>query len=95
MEYVKLVESGNLDIEEKKTIELPKKYEKISRTGKAYIYLNTEDELLLGFHFDLSFPDGGSELVYSSGGEKLIKDNINDIYEISKKDKNWFIVYFN
>ena len=54
-----------------------------------------EDELLIGFYFDMSFPDGGSELVYSSSGEKLIKDNINDIYEIHQKDKNWFIVHFN
>lgn len=92
VEYVELVKSGAV---EEKIIELPKKYKKISRTGKAYIYLNNEDKLLVGFSFDLSFPDGGSVLMYSSGGKKLIKDNINDIYEIHQKDKNWFMVYFN
>lgn len=92
VEYIRIVELNN-DIE--KLTELPKKYKKISRTGKAYVYLNNENELLIGFHFDLSFPDGGSELVYSSGGIKLIKDNINDIYKIHQKDKNWFMVYFN
>lgn len=92
LEYIELVKSG--DVEEK-TIELPKKYKKISRNGKAYIYLNNENELLIGFSFDMSFPDEGSELVYSSGGKKLIKDNIGSIYKIHKKDKNWFMVYFN
>ena len=73
---------------------MPKKYEKTSRNKIAKVYLNSAEDTLIGFYLACAFYENYSQIIYSSGGEELIKNNINNIYEIEQKNENWFFVYF-
>lgn len=90
-EIVEKIKNGEIGYFEHNQIKLPDKYKKISIDKKAHIYLNKE-EILISFIVHESFPDEGSEIVYSSNGEKLIRENIDSINKIEKRDENWYYV---
>lgn len=91
---VKDISNGKLKISEYNIVNLPKKYEKTSRNKIAKVYLNSAEDTLIGFYLACAFYENYSQIIYSSGGEELIKNNINNIYEIEQKNENWFFVYF-
>lgn len=103
MEYKKYYNKRNKMVQEviKKNIsytnnivELPEEYKQISNNGKMYIYLNNKQDTLIGFSVYMSFPDEGSEIIYSSGGKRLIEENFNSVHSIEQRDNNWFYVKF-
>lgn len=91
-EVVDMIKNGSLESSEHKEVLLPNNYKKISDFGEIYVYLNNERETLIGFWINKSFPDGGNEIVYSSNGEKLIKENIGSIRKIEKRNNNWYFI---
>ena len=86
------VKKDKSKFKEKSKIKLEEKYEKLSRDGEITIFLNNEKESLIGFTISAGIPDEKTYLVYSSSGEKIIKDNIKLITEIEKIDKYWYYV---
>lgn len=92
IEIVNMIKDGSFTVSEHKKILLPNNYKKIAEYGEVYVYLNNGQETLISFWIDSPFPDNGTELIYSSGGIALIKENINSIRKIEKRNDNWYFV---
>ncbi len=86
------VEKDKSKFGENSRIKLDEKYEKLSRDGEIIIFLNNEKGSLIAFTISIGIPDGGTYLVYSSNGKKLIKDNVKLIDEIETINKDWYYV---
>ena len=76
-----------------KNIKLPI-YKYLSVDGEVYVYQNDEDGTQIGFWIHRGVLTGSEELMYSSNGEKLIKENETDhpIKRIKKLNKYWYYV---
>lgn len=73
-----------------KSVELPI-HSYTSLNGKIYIYKN-DDEQVFTFLISSMSTAGTSELVYSSGEEKLIRENIPGIEQLINLKKHWYYV---
>lgn len=96
-EIIELIKDGKLKEYSDNHILLPGEYKHLSESPYLYVPINYENELLVGFLFEAGFPDEDLWLIYSTGGEELIKENIDQsLYNnITKKDNNWYLVQFN
>ena len=75
-------------------VKLPKEYKKYSMSGEVTIYHNDEEGQVICFWIFRGMQSGSVQLMYSTGGEKLIKDNENGhpIINIEKLKDNWYYV---
>ena len=75
-------------------IVLPTEYKRISTGGEVFEYQNNKDGQVIGFWIFRGMLSGSTELVYSSGGEELIKANEtgHPITKIEKLKDNWYYV---
>ena len=72
---------------------LPDEYKMLSSSGEVFQYQNDEDGQVIGFWVFRGMLSGSVELVYSSGGEELIRANearIGPITRIEKLKNCWF-----
>ena len=93
MEVIDKIKNNELEIENG-NIELPDEYKKVSIDGEVYVYQNDEQATVISF-WVLRMPLSGSlELIYSSGGEQLIRNNEkgHPIVSINKIKENWYFV---
>ena len=74
-----------------KNARLPGKYNFTSSDGEIHIYQN-DDEQVICFWVFRGMLSGSVELVYISGNESLIYDNILDIYSVDKLKEHWYLV---
>lgn len=75
-------------------VKLPKEYKKYSMSGEVTIYQNDKEGQVICFWIFRGMQSGSVQLMYSTGGEKLIKDNENghSIINIEKLKDNWYYV---
>ena len=75
-------------------VKLPKEYKKYSMSGEVTIYQNDKEGQVICFWIFRGMQSGSVQLMYSTGGEKLIKDNENGhpIINIEKLKDNWYYV---
>ena len=75
-------------------VKLPKEYKKYSMSGEVTIYQNDKEGQVICFWIFRGMQSGSVQLMYSTGGEKLIKDNENGhpIKKIEKLKDNWYYV---
>lgn len=73
---------------------LPKDMKYLSQTGVVYVYQNDKDGLQVGFYSFRGMQSGSCYLMYSSGGEKMIKKNEtgHPIIQIKHIKDNWYYV---
>lgn len=74
---------------------LPDEYKMLSSSGEVFQYQNDEDGQVIGFWVFRGMLSGSVELVYSSGGEELIRANeahIGSITRIEKLKNCWFYI---
>ena len=73
---------------------LPNKYKKVSTSGEVHVYQNNEKGRLISFWVFLGMMSGSYEVMYSTGGEELIKDNESGhpIRSIEKLKDKWYYV---
>ena len=78
-------------------VKLPKEYKKYSMSGEITIYQNNKEDQLICFWIFRGMQSGSVQLMYSTGGEELIKDNENGhpITNIEKLKDNWYYVETN
>lgn len=97
IELIEKIKLGAIEVEENKEIKLPSEYVGLADNDSIYVYLNEADETLIAFLYKAGFPDEAQYLFYSSGGQKLIEENVDkSLYKvITKKDENWYFVQFN
>lgn len=95
-ELIQLVETYQLEYDENGLLI---NLDKVSLDGLASndrIYVRyQEEELVIEFIINSGFPDEGQSLVYSSSGEKLLKENIYDYAYIEKLEDKWYKVQYN
>lgn len=96
-EVVQLIKDGELERDSDNHVMLTGEYQKLSEVSYAYVPELEGEDLLVGFVYEAGFPDEDLWLVYSNGGEELIKENIDaNLYRsIKKKEENWYFVQFN
>ena len=94
LEIIKMVEDKKLKIDEFGNVDLPYKYKKVSISGEVFVFQNDEEGKVIGFWVLRGVQSGSVQLIYSTGGEKLIRDNEtgHPIISIDKLKDNWYYV---
>lgn len=94
LEIIKMIEDNKLEVDDLGNVELPEKYKKVSTGGEVAVYQNAKDGKVIAFWVFRGMQSGSVQLIYSAGGEKLIKDNEtgHPIVSIDKLKDNWYYV---
>ncbi|MBR3270522.1 MAG: hypothetical protein IKI59_01265 [Clostridia bacterium] len=74
-----------------RNVVLPFGYKRLSASGEVFQYQNDENGQVIGFYIFRGLAVTGSvELVYSSGGEELIRANVHSIEELTPLKEHWY-----
>ena len=94
LEIIKMIDDNELKVDEYGNVALPLKYWKTSSSGEVHVYQNDVNGKVIGFWVFRGIQSGSRELIYSTGGEKLIRDNEggHPIVSIEKLKENWYYV---
>lgn len=94
LEIIKMIEDNKLEVDDLGNAKLPNKYKKVSTGGKVKVYQNDEGGKVIAFWVFRGVQSGSVELIYSTGGEKLIRDNEkgHPIVSVDKLKDNWYYV---
>ena len=94
LEIIKMVEDKKLKTDEFGNVDLPYKYKKVSISGEVFVFQNDEEGQVIGFWVFRGVQSGSVQLIYSTGGEILIRDNEtgHPIISIDKLKDNWYYV---
>lgn len=94
LEIIEKVKNNEIEIDEDGNADLPKKLKKLSSDREITVYQNDEDGQVICFWIFRGMLSGSHQLMYSSGGEKLIKENEtgHPIINIKKLKENWYYV---
>ena len=76
-------------------IELPDGYRCLSSDGTAYLYQNDENGQVICFWVYRGVLGDAAEVIYSSGGEELIRSNRINIMSLEKLKDHWYYVITN
>lgn len=91
---IEMVKKNKISPDEYSNAKLPSNYKKLSTSGEIYIYQNDDNGMVIGFWIFRGMMSGSTELIYSTGGEKLIRENESGhpIVSINKLKENWYYV---
>lgn len=91
---IEKVKDNKIEIDENGNANLPKKLKKVSSDGKITVYQNNDDGQVICFWIFRGLLSGSNQLMYSTGGEKLIRENEtgHPIIQIKKLKDNWYYV---
>ena len=94
LEIIKMIEDNKLKVDDLGNDKLPNKYKKVSTSGEVAIYQNDEDGKVVAFWIFRGMLSGSVQLVYSSGGEEIIRSSEieHPIVSIDKLKDNWYYV---
>lgn len=92
---VEMVRSGELKSEDgSENVILPRGYKLCSASGEVYVFQNDDRGQVIAFWVYRGMLSGSMELVYSTGGEALIRANENGhpITTVEQLKDNWYYV---
>ena len=94
LEVINMIKNNELKSDEIGNVTLPNKYKKISTSGQVFVYQNNEEGQVVGFWVFRGILSGSIKVIYSNGGEDLIKSNEegHSITKIEKLKDNWYYV---
>ena len=95
LEIVAMIKTGELQPKDEiGNVVLPSGYGRLSSDGEVFVYQNDENGQVISFWIFRGMLSGSIELVYSSGGEELIRANESGhpITKIERLKENWFYV---
>lgn len=94
LEIIEKVKNNKIKIDEYGNADLPKKLRKLSSDGEITVYQNDENVQVICFWIFRGMLSGSHQLIYSSNGEKLIRENEtgHPITKIKKLKDNWYYV---
>jgi len=94
LEIIDKITNNELKPDDLGNVKLPKEYKKYSMSGEVTVYQNDKEGQVICFWIFRGMQSGSVQLMYSTGGEKLIKDNENGhpIINIEKLKDNWYYV---
>jgi len=91
---IEMIVKGELKADDIGNVKLPNKYKKTSTSGEVALYQKNEEGIVVAFWVFRGMLSGSVQLIYSTGGEQLIKDNEtgHPIVSIKKLKNNWYYV---
>ena len=94
LEIIRMIEDNKIKVDDLGNAKLPDKCKKVSTSGEVAVYQNDEDGKLIGFWVFRGMLSSSVQLVYSTGGEQLIRssDIEHPIVSIDKLKDNWYYV---
>ena len=95
LEIVEMIKNDQLQPkDELGNVVLPVGYGRLSSDGMVFVYQNDESGQVIGFWIFRGMLSGSVELVYSTGGEDLIRANESGhpITKIERLKENWYYV---
>lgn len=94
LEVIELVKNEKLEQNYGTLHKIPDKYSKLTKDGLIVVYQNDDDGVQIGFYVFRGMQTGSCYLMYSSGGEDMIKKNESGhpIIQIENFDGNWYYV---
>lgn len=97
LEIIKMIEDNRLEVDDLGNSKLPDKYKNVSTSGEIFVYQNNEEGIVIAFWVFRGMQSGSVQLIYSTGGEKLIRDNEtgHPIASVDKLKDNWYYVVTN
>lgn len=97
LEIIKMIEDNRLEVDDLGNSKLPDKYKNVSTSGEIVVYQNNEEGIVIAFWVFRGMQSGSVQLIYSTGGEKLIRDNEtgHPIASVDKLKDNWYYVVTN
>lgn len=94
LQIIEKVKNNEIEIDEYGNAELPKKLKKLSSGGEITIYKNDKEGQVICFWIFRGMLSGSHQLIYSTNGEKLIKENEtgHPIISVKNLKDNWYYV---
>ena len=94
LKIIQMIKNNILEVDDIGNVKLPSEYKNISTSGEIYIYQNNSDDQVIGFWIYRGMLSGSVQLIYSTGGGKLIRTNetSHQIISIKKLKNNWYYV---
>lgn len=94
LQIIEKVKNNEIEIDEYGNAELPKNLKKLSSDGEITIYKNDKEGQVICFWIFRGMLSGSHQLIYSSNGEKLIKENEtgHPIISVKNLKDNWYYV---
>lgn len=91
---IEMIKNNKISPDEYNNAKLPSNYKKLSTSGEIHIYQNDDNGMVVGFWIFRGMMSGSTELIYSTGGEKLIRENESGhpIVSINRLKENWYYV---
>ena len=91
---IEKIKNNYLNADENGNVILPKEYKNLSTSGSVFVYQNDEKGQVVGFWVFRGMLSGSIEIIYSTGGEELIRKNEtgHPIIYIEKLKENWYYV---
>ena len=94
LEIIEMIQSHQLQPDSLGNVVLPAGYKRLSSDGEAYVYQNDKNGQVICFWVFRGMTSGSFELIYSSGGEELIRAN-ETVVNIEQLKENWYYVETN
>ncbi len=95
LEIVRMIKDGRLRPKDQfGNVDLPAGFERLSSDGEVFIDQNDEDGQVISFWVFRGMLSGSAELICSSGGEELIRENESGhpITKVERLKDNWYYV---
>jgi len=94
LQIIEKVKNNEIEIDEYGNAELPKNLKKLSSDGEITIYKNDKEGQVICFWIFRGMLSGSHQLIYSSNGERLIKENEtgHPIISVKNLKDNWYYV---
>ena len=94
LEIIRMIEDNKLKVDDLGNVKLPNKYKKVSTSGEVAVHQNDKDGKVIGFWVFRGMLSGSIQLVYSNGGEEMIRSSEieHPIVSIDKLKDNWYYV---
>ena len=97
LEIVEMIRSHQLQPDGLGNVDLPAGYRRLSSDGEVFVYQNDKNGQVICFWVFRGMNSGSLELIYSSGGEELIraKEFTINIDNIEQLKEHWYYVETN
>lgn len=94
LEIIEMIQSHQLQPDSLGNVVLPAGYKRLSSDGEVFVYQNDKNGQVICFWVFRGMNSGSLELVYSSGGEELIraKEFTINIESIEQLKEHWYYV---
>lgn len=94
LNIIDMIKKNELESDDIGNVTLPNEYKKVSTSGQVFVYQNDTEGQVIGFWIFRGMMSGSKEVIYSTGGEELIRSNEtgHPITDITKLKDNWYYV---